>query len=493
LNLLPIDLPPGVFRQGTEYQSGGRWWNANLVRWFGRQLGPVGGWQKRSGAAVPGLARAILPWVDNAGGRWIAIGSHTRLQVQNASGAVFDITPAGFSAGAANETANTGYGVAAYGAGAFGAPRPDTGTTTPALVWDLDTWGQDLLALAHSDGRIVRWQRDTLASAAVVANAPTGCYGVTAAEQGFVIALGAGGDPRKVQWSDQNGLTSWTPSSTNQAGSVSLATAGKVIRGVRLGPAVLVLTDADAHLGQYVGLPYVWSFARVAHGCGATSKGCAVSTGSTVVWWSKSGFWIFDGAARPVECEVWDFLANNLNPGQRSKISGFHNSQFGEVWWFYPSAGSNENDSYVYWDYRRDHWGIGTLARLCAAEPSVYKWPLAMGADGCCYEHETGAAHDGAAPFAETGPIELGGGEAMMRCSGIVGDDAHAGDVTVSFRTRPFPDGPETVLDETVMTSGGFAELRFAARQARMRVTQANGVDWRFGRARLELSPGGRR
>jgi hypothetical protein len=493
MELFAIDIPPGVSRQGTEYQSAGRWWNANLVRWYGRKLGPIGGWQPRSASAVSGLARAILGWVDNSGGRWIGIGSHTRLQVQNTSGAVYDITPAAFTTGNADETANTGFGDGAFGSGGFGVPRPDTGATTPALVWDLDTWGQDLLALAHSDGRILQWQRNTSVAAAAVSNAPTGCYGLVVAEQGFAIALGAGGDPRKVQWSDQNGLTTWAASSTNQAGAVSLATPGKLIKGLRLGPAVFVLTDVDAHLGQYLGLPYVWSFQRVAHGCGAMSKGCAISTGSAVIWWSKSGFWIYDGAARPVECEVWDWLAANLNESQRSKISGFHNSRFGEVWWFYPSATSAENDSYIYWDYRRDHWGIGQLARLSAAEAAVFKWPLAMGPDGLCYEQETGNAFDGALPFAETGPIALSEGDQVIRCSGIAPDEAAAGDVTVSFRTRDFPDAPELALGETSLTPAGFAELRFAARQARLRVTQANSVDWRFGRARLALSAGGRR
>src|SRR4051812_8012130 len=46
--LLPLDIPPGVYRQGTEYSSRGRWYDAYLVRWYDNALGPVGGWRKKS-------------------------------------------------------------------------------------------------------------------------------------------------------------------------------------------------------------------------------------------------------------------------------------------------------------------------------------------------------------------------------------------------------------------------------------------------------------
>jgi hypothetical protein len=503
--LYPISPPPGIFRQGTEYQAGGqvgpdgvlppRWFNGSLTRFFGEQVGPIGGFRQRSANPVSGMARAILPWTTNASPtvRWIGIGTHTHLYVHNASGQVFDITPSGFVAGQADESVNTGFGAAAFGAQAFGVARPDTGSTTEALVWDLDVWGDNLVACAFSDGRLVQWALNTAVPAAAISGAPTGCLGTFVTEQGFQFAVAPGGNGRRLQWSDQGNNTVWTPSTTNQAGTVDLVTSGAIRKGLRLGPQALVLTDTDAHVGQYVGLPSVWAFQRVGSGCGAISKGCVVATGQQAVWWGRSGFWLFDGSAQPIECEVYDYLQNNLNPGQRSKITGFHNSQFGEAWWFYPSASSNENDSYVYWDYRRNHWNIGTLPRLCAAQAGVFKWPLAMDPSGICYEHEVGDSYGGAQPFIETGPIELGGGDQLMHCLGLIPDETAGGQVTVDFRTRPYPGGPETVLGETSLDGSGKADLRFSARQARMRITGAAATDWRFGKARLELRNGGRR
>ena len=501
--LFPVAPQPGVFRQATEYQDGGqfsalgstppRWWDASLTRFYGDQLGPVGGFRPRSSHAVTGRARTILPWITNTGARWLGVGTHSGLFVQDASGVVSDITPVGFIAGQEDETANVGFGVGPFGAGAFGTARPDTGLVTEALVWDLDTWADKLVGCAFSDGRIVQWDLNAAHKATAITNAPIGCLGAFVAEQGFLFAVAPGGARRTLQWSDQGDNTLWTPSTTNQAGQIDLVSPGSIKEGRRFGSIVFVLTDMDAHVGEYVGLPSVWSFARVGTGCGAVSRGCIIEAGQQLVWWGHSGFWLYNGQVQAVPCDVWDFLKQNVNLNQRSKISGFHNSQFGECWWFYPSAGATENDAYVYWDYRRNHWNIGLLARLCAAEVDIFKYPLALGADGLVYEHEVGDGYGGAIPFAETGPIELGGGDQAMNCFGVIADERIAGQVTLDFRLKPYPNGSETILAETTLTSAGRADLRFSARQAKMRITGAAAADWRFGKARLELRPGGRR
>ncbi len=509
--LAPIAPIPGLFKNGTEYEAGGqvtpmgvnppRWLNGNLCRFYGAQVGPVGGWRPRTGGhAVTGVPRAMLPWKtnDHPALRWIALGTESRLEVQDAGGAVHDITPAGFISGGVDQLSGGGFGSGSFGGGKFGSPGSDSAGGTDALVWDLDTWNDKLVGCAFCDGRLVQWDGDPGHVAAAITNAPTGCLGTLVAEQGFQFALAPGGSGKTLQWSGQADNTVWTSTTTNQAGKVDLVTFGTLKKGVRLGPVVLVLTEQDAHVGNYVGLPSVWAFERIGSGCGALSKGCVAATGQVAAWWSGSGFWIYDGALRPLDCDVFDYLLKNVNFGQASKIASFHNSQFGEVWWFFPSAGSNENDSYVYWDYRRDHWNLGALARTSAAQAGVFNYPLAAYAAGLVYEHEVGAAYDGAAPYAETGPIEYLNGDMVATCDGIIPDEGTVGQVTVDFRTRPFPNAAEIVLGETTLTSAGRADLRFTARQFKMRVTGASDgsgslSNWRFGKARLSLSQGGRR
>jgi len=57
--LVPLDIPAGVYRNGTEYESKGRWFDTNLVRWREGRLEPVGGWEQfdTTQSALDGKAR----------------------------------------------------------------------------------------------------------------------------------------------------------------------------------------------------------------------------------------------------------------------------------------------------------------------------------------------------------------------------------------------------------------------------------------------------
>ena len=44
---------------------------------------------------------------------------------------------------------------------------------------------------------------------------------------------GAGGNPRKVQWSDREDNTLWTPAATNEAGDLELNTSGQIMAGIK--------------------------------------------------------------------------------------------------------------------------------------------------------------------------------------------------------------------------------------------------------------------
>jgi len=44
--LIPIKIPPGFFRNGTQYQAKNRWYKGNLVRFSEGRLRPIGGWQR---------------------------------------------------------------------------------------------------------------------------------------------------------------------------------------------------------------------------------------------------------------------------------------------------------------------------------------------------------------------------------------------------------------------------------------------------------------
>ena len=490
---IPLKLPPGIYRNGTEYQAAGRWYDANLVRWYENTLRPMGGWRKRSTSQMTGLCRGFITWRANDAERWIAAGTQSKLYAMNEAGTLKEITPTGITAGIADATIKTGYGYGTYGSYAYGVARPDLGGLIPATTWSLDTWGEYLVACSSADGKLYEWQLGftTPTLAAAITNAPTGNKALLVTAERILFALGAGGNPRKVQWSDQEDNTVWTPLATNQAGDFELATVGTLIAGKRVKGVNLLFTDVDVHTATYIGAPFVYGFEKAGSGCGLISAQAVAAIDTAAIWMSKSGFWTYDGYVKPLPSDVSDYVFSNMNFNQASKVYAVHNSQFGEIWWYYPSSGSNENDSYVTYNYRENHWNIGSLARTSGTDAGVFTNPLLVSADGYIYEHEVGFAYDSASIYAESGPVQLGNGDNIMSVRQVVPDEQTLGEAVVSFKTRNYPTGTQSTFGP--YTAANPTDVRFAARQVNVKVTGAVLADWRIGVMRLEAVAGGKR
>lgn len=583
---IPLKLPPGVYRNGTQYQSAGRWYDANLVRWYEGTLRPVGGWVKRQyfnssyfDIQLVGPPRGSHAWRANNAKAWLGAGTYKKLYAIEANTAPYDITPirasgtltnafattsgsktvtvthnshglatgdlATFSSGTAigssgitlsggytvtvintnsysvqaasnaattetaagsanyayeipvgraDGTSQLGYGVWAYGLGAYGTPRPQNTASgvQAASVWTLDNWGEYLLACRSDEGKIYEWQLNTASRAALVSNAPTGNSAILVTPERFVFALGAGGNPRKVQWCDQEDNTDWTPSATNQAGDFELATPGQLVCGERTRYGSLILTTTDAHLATYQGPPFVYGFERVGSNCGVISPQASVSFDNGAVWMSGGGFFFFDGTVKPLACEVSDYIWSDFNYGQQAKVAAVVNADYFEVWWFYPSAASSENDRYVIWNYRENTWTIGSMARTSGVPVGAFANPIFFDPSGYVYDHESGFNYDGATPYAETGPVEIGVGDRIVVARQVLPDERIQGQVRMRFKSRFAPEGAETAHGPYTISSQ-YTDVRFSGRQVSFRIEGAQLGDWRVGNFRLDAVEGSRR
>jgi hypothetical protein len=206
---------------------------------------------------------------------------------------------------------------------------------------------------------------------------------------------------------------------------------------------------------------------------------------------SKSGFWIYDGYVKPLPSDVSDYVFDNINIAQLSKVYAVHVSKFGEIWWYYPSSESNENDSYVTFNYRENHWNIGTLSRTAGVDSGVFTYPLMVSSDGYIYEHEVGFAYDGAAVFAESGPVQIGNGDQVMSVLGVIPDEQTLGEAVVSFTARMYPTGAESSYGP--YSASNPTSVRFSGRQVNMKVTGNTLADWRVGVMRLDAVASGKR
>jgi len=491
---MPLQIPPGVYRNGTELQSAGRWYDANLVRFYENTMRPMGGWRKRTSTAISGVARGLITWKDNSANPWIGVGTNSKLYAVRVDNQIQDITPAGLTVGGADAGIYTGFGSGVYGAQAYGVERQNVSTITPAAMWTMDTWGDYLVACSNADGKLYEWQLDfaTPTPAAAITNAPVDCNAVMVTSERFVFALGAGGNPRKVQWCDQENNTVWTPTTLNQAGDFELATPGTLMAGKRVRGINLLWTDIDCHASMYIGQPYIYSFEKVGSGCGLiSSQSVAVVSDATAIWMSKTGFWMYDGSVKPLTSDVGDYVYRNMNTAQSSKIYAIHNGEFGEVWWFYPSANSTEIDSYVLFNYREGHWNIGTMSRTAGTGRGAFERPLMVGTDGYIYEHEVGYNYDSATLYCESGPLQIGNGDTLMAVKELIPDELNQGDVTATFKTKLYPNATESSHGPYSMANP--TSVRFTARQVKMRINSNGNNNWRVGTMRIDAVPNGRR
>ena len=491
--LVNVDIPAGVFANGTARQAKNRWRLSNLVRWpDGANLQPVGGWVLRSASAVTGKARAVTTWADNSSTRWIGIGTHSKLYVMTASGAISDITPSGFTPGAADATSGGGYGAGAYGVGAYGTPRPDRGNITPTSVWTLDIWGQYLVGCMEGDGKLYEWTLNTGVVAAPISGAPTGCAGLVVTAERFIFAL----KDRTVLWCDQGVNTDWTAGATDQAGDQDLDTQGQLMCGRRVSGGTLIFTNVDAWLARYQGQPTIYGFQKVGSDCGIIAKGAAVSLDSRCVWMGRDNFYLFDGGVSAIPCDVADYVFSDINGDQVSKVTAWHNVQHGEVWWHYPSNASNENDRYVKWNYRRSIWDVGNLGRTCGTSIGVFSYPIAMDSSGYAYEHEQGWDWSGATPYVQTGPFEwpgdLGGADSRVVVKGFVGDEGTQGDSRATFYTREWPNGAETTNGPYTISTAP-VDVLFSGREVEMKIEVTTATDARVGVYQFDVQPVSRR
>jgi len=90
--LTKITLKPGLDKQSSDTGAEGRWVNGDYMRFRYSYPEKIGGWQQLTSSNLVGAGRDQHAWVDNAGNKYVAIGTNKMLYIYF-EGAVYDITP----------------------------------------------------------------------------------------------------------------------------------------------------------------------------------------------------------------------------------------------------------------------------------------------------------------------------------------------------------------------------------------------------------------
>jgi hypothetical protein len=322
----------------------------------------------------------------------------------------------------------------------------------------------------------------------------------------FVVALGGvlvgtsnPADPKLVQWDNQGASIStsgqWTPGAGSQAGFFPLAAKGRLMRGIRLKAFSLLFTEIEVFAMTYIGQgANAYAFQQLADSCGLLSPNAVAVVGQNAYWMSHDKFCCWNGVVQPMPCDVLDYIFQNFNDVQRSKIVAFPLEKFNTIIWHYPSALSNENDSYVEYNYAENNWSVGKLGRSAGIDHGTFDAPMMVDPSGFIYAHETGTLYtDGVLPFLESGPYNISGGDQVLAVQAFLVDGVNLTDLNVSFFVAQNPTDVEASYAAGALAAPLTLRIPFG-RFLRVRFDQNGAIadhQFRIGNMRVGVLPGG--
>jgi hypothetical protein len=284
--------------------------------------------------------------------------------------------------GDAIQTALTGWSGGGWGLGGWGVGST---STTSIRIWNQDNFGEDLI-YGPKDGALYYWDQTAglttrgvaLTSLAGASDVPTVQRLLAVSDTSrFVLAFGCNDyglstqDPMLIRWSDQETAVNWTPSATNQAGSVRLSSGSRIEAVAQVRQELLVWTDTALYSLQYLGPPIVWGTQLLSDNVSIVSDRSWATAAGITYWMGNEKFYMYDGRVQNLVCDLRQFVFSDFNFNQSQQVFASTNEQFNEVWWFYCSANSTAIDRYVIYNYVEKGWYYGTLGRTAWLDSSV--------------------------------------------------------------------------------------------------------------------------
>jgi hypothetical protein len=87
-----------------------------------------------------------------------------------------------------------------------------------------------------------------------------------------------------IRWTDQESAVNWTPSATNQAGSLRLSEGSEIVTCIQSRQEIVVFTDSSLYSLQYVGPPFVWTVQLIADNVSIVGPNAAAIASGAIYW-----------------------------------------------------------------------------------------------------------------------------------------------------------------------------------------------------------------
>ena len=426
----------------------------------------------------------------------------------------------------------SGWGAGAWARGTWGSAATVDLITDTLRIWTHDNFGEDLL-MNVMNGGIYYWDAsavNALSNPAVALSdlagadlAPTIATKVLISDvDRHVIAFGCDPldnigqqDPLLIRFSDQENVVDWRPTTTNTAGDLRLGSGSKIVTAIETRQQILVFTDVSLHAMQYIGPPFTFGINMISENITIRSPISVAAVEDTVYWMGKNEFYVYNGGVQTLPCSVRDYVFSDFNTTQAEKCFASVNSSFSEIWWFYPSSSSDNNDRYVVYNYLQNIWYYGNLTRTAWVDRGVNETPIAAGRDGYLYNHEVGFDDGSTNPasaitaYIESSQFDIGDGDTFSFVRRLIPDltfrtsTAETPTANFTLKARNFPGGAylqsnnkavEKTASVPVEQFTNDVNVRLRGRSMAFKIdSSTTGVSWRLGSPRVDVKPDGRR
>jgi len=429
--------------------------------------------------------------------------------------------------GPATSTFGYGWGTETWGSSTWDTARSSSGVVLAARQWSLDTFGEDLIATVLNGGTFI-WDTSSGTSniATALSNAPTASrFSLVSTDTRHLLIFGtettigstSTQDDLFFRFSDREDATDYTPTATNEAGSLRISDGSRIMGAVKSSGQILVWTDTSLHGIQFIGTPFTFGMRQLGANCGLIAQHAAIEVNGRAYWMSDDAFYTYDGVVKKMPCSVQDFVFDSLSYTNKNDIAVGLNTAYNEIIWYYPSANATQIDRGVAYNYLENTWYTISLGRTTWLGAYVYESPIATEYDtgvtanastilgltagaSYIYEHESGNNQaDGTAisAFLTTGSVEIGDGDELMSVSKLVPDfDNLTNNMTATLTLEQYPQSADTTTTSgTISSTTEKIDVRGRGRAVKIKyeTNTVNDTPWRLGSTKIQLRPDGRR
>lgn len=349
------------------------------------------------------------------------------------------------SAGAVNESFGQGYGLGLYGAGLYGVSKTSATAHSFPRIWFIDRFAAAMIMTPGNQGMVYTWDGAESIAPAILQNAPTSVNYVFVSNN-IVVTFGYNGVPNKIFSSNQGDPTNWTASSLNEVFEDNIEGAGRLTSHVQVNGLNLIFTNTQTYTFRFIGLPNVWEILPLDTTVGIIGPMARCQSKGIAFWMGQDNFYMWRGgnveiipANTQAQSTIYNYIFQNLNSAQASKIFAWHNNLFDEVWFHVPNANSNEPGTIARVNLQDYTWSPDVMARTAAEYPdNLFFLPRMM--DTNILKVQEYGADDDVLPLAFTlQGNSTGDSKNNIFVAGVIPDSQQIGNINLNVTAKRFP------------------------------------------------------